>query len=79
MKKQIVIVTLSLLAVLVLSTQVVYSERLVELAKQGNVNAQLYLAESYRNGIGGVNQDHQKALYWYRKSAEEGENTGIKY
>ncbi len=41
------------------------------LAQAGNATAQLRLGSLYFKGIG-VGQDYEKALYWARKSAEQG-------
>ena len=41
-------------------------------AEQGDVTAQLYLAEMYDSGAG-VPQDRLEATRWYRKAAEQGE------
>ena len=40
------------------------------LAEKGNTEAQFYLGELYRKGIGGVAQDNREALKWLRKSAD---------
>ena len=38
-------------------------------AKKGNVDAQYYVGKMYYNGFG-TSQDTEKALFWYKKSAE---------
>ncbi len=42
-----------------------------DLAKKGDELAQFKLGECYSNGRG-VEQDYAKAVYWYTKSAEQG-------
>jgi TPR repeat protein len=42
------------------------------LARQGNALAQFNLALLYHSGAGGVEANEQKAVSWYRKSAENG-------
>ena len=44
-------------------------------AKQGDPKAQNNLGLLYDNGTG-VKQDHQKATFWYRKSAKQGNSVG---
>ena len=44
---------------------------LIKLAEQGSVDAQFYLGECYRCGLG-VQQDDVKAAEWYKKAAEQG-------
>ena len=41
-----------------------------EEAEQGNAEAQYFLASMYDKGDG-VEQDKQKAFYWYTKAAEQ--------
>ena len=41
------------------------------LAAKDNAEAQFYLGELYRKGIGGVEQDNSEALKWLRKSADK--------
>ncbi len=48
------------------------TKQLLELAEQGDVMAQKFLA--YRYDIGqGVKKDYEKAAYWYEKAAEQGD------
>ena len=48
------------------------TKQLLELAEQGDVMAQKFLA--YRYDIGqGVKKDYEKAVYWYEKAAEQGD------
>jgi TPR repeat protein len=42
------------------------------LAKQGNVNAQSYLAFMYENGRG-TPKNNELMRYWYQKAAEQGD------
>ena len=44
-------------------------ENLKELEEQGNAEAQFLLALMYINGEG-IDQDFEKVLYWYERSAE---------
>lgn len=41
-------------------------------AKLGEPWAQLNLGAAYDNGIGGLQEDPQQAVAWYRKAAEQG-------
>ena len=42
------------------------------LAEKGNAEAQFYLGELCRRGIGGVALDYQAAVKWFQKSADQG-------
>ena len=42
-----------------------------KLAEQGNANAQYNLGNCYANGVG-IEKDNEKAVYWFLKSAEQG-------
>lgn len=60
-----------------------YYKTMVNNAGQGDVNAQLTLAIMYGKG-NGVDQDYEKAVYWYTKAAEQGNaqaqnNLGVRY
>ena len=47
------------------------TKQLSELAEQGDVMAQKFLA--YRYDIGqGVKKDYERAIYWFEKAAEQG-------
>ena len=46
-------------------------KRLETLAKQGDLAAQIELANGYRKGIG-VNQDYKTAVKWFTLAAEQG-------
>lgn len=41
-------------------------------ARNGNVESQFYVAESYADGENGVQKDADQAKYWYSKAAEQG-------
>ena len=43
----------------------------IDVAEQGNSDAQGMLGVMYQQGIG-ILEDYQKAAYWYRKAAEQG-------
>ncbi len=54
------------------------SERFLKtkaLAEKGDVLEQVYLGTYYEEG-NGVRQDYEKALYWYRKSANQNNSEG---
>ena len=42
-----------------------------QLAEKENAEAQYYLGVMYNRGIGGVRQDHDEALKWLQKSADQ--------
>ena len=44
-----------------------------ELAEQGDAKSQAMLGLSYREGIGGVQQDAAEAAKWYRLAAAHGD------
>jgi len=50
--------------------QVVYNEQLVQKAKNGDAEAQNNLGWCYWAGSG-VDQDYEKAVYWYEKAASQ--------
>jgi|CXWL01.1.fsa_nt_gi TPR repeat protein len=41
-------------------------------AELGDAESQLRLAQNYNYGWGGKDYDHEQALYWYHKAAEQG-------
>lgn len=43
-------------------------------ANNGDVDAQKYLAESYLNGIHGLNKNMEKAYAWYLRAADQGDD-----
>ena len=47
-------------------------EELIQLAEQGDANAQFNLGAAYDEGTG-VGQDYAEAVRWYRLSAEQGD------
>ena len=50
-------------------------EELIRAAEAGNAAAQTHLGWCYDEGEG-VEVDHEKAFYWYTRSAEAGDATG---
>ena len=73
MKKLVVL----LLAWFIISTSVSAQngtnlKRLETLAKQGDLAAQIELANAYRKGIG-INQDYKTAVKWFTLAAEQGD------
>ena len=78
MKKLIIIagmLTMALFAMADAYTNIinslVYSPELEKLAEEGDVRAQNQLGVMYQQGSG-IEQDIQKAVYWYAKAAEAG-------
>ncbi len=58
-------------------------EEALERAKQGDIDAQFVLGNSYYNGEG-VKQNYAEAAKWYRQAAEQGDgisqyNLGVLY
>jgi len=45
-------------------------------AEKGNAEAQMHLGKMYYNGRG-VPHDHEKAIYWHKKAAEQGNQESI--
>lgn len=43
-----------------------------EVAETGNVKAQFILGTAYYLGLNGAEQDYEKAFYWWKKAAEQG-------
>lgn len=65
------------------SIEVMGEERLIELAREGDVTAQNRLVTMYVRGDE-VPQDYEKAFYWSEKAAEQGDaqaqlNLGLRY
>src|SRR5690554_8203549 len=69
-----------LLATLLLITTMVYAQdpapsmyldKLIDKAEQGDVKAQYDLGFRFEMGID-VDKNYEKALYWYKKAAEQG-------
>ena len=46
-------------------------------ARQGDPEAQDCLGHNYYCGSNGLEEDHEKAAYWYRRCAEQGSEVGI--
>ena len=58
-------------------------QTLQQAAVQGDINAQFFLGESYKQGYE-VQQDYAQAAYWYRQAANQGlpkaqNNLGLLY
>ena len=51
---------------------------ILPLAQKGRADAQYYLASMYDQGYG-IKKDHEKAMEWYKKAAEQGNEGSIKY
>jgi len=68
--KKIIVITFFILCVAASAWGEASFEKTQESAKQGNADAQCYLALIYYRGK--TPQDYKKALYWYTKSAEQG-------
>jgi hypothetical protein len=73
MKK--VFILLFSLASLVCQGQTMF-QIMLQKAQAGDSKAQNDVAAYYREGYG-VQQDYQKAIYWYRKSAAQGDPVGL--
>lgn len=54
------------------SMEIISDEKIIKSAKEGDVKAQYILGNMYHEEGGGVPQDYQKALKWYKKAAEQG-------
>jgi TPR repeat protein len=50
-----------------------YRERLLERARNGEVDAQFELGKNYEAGRIGLPKDFSQAQYWYRKAADQGD------
>ena len=50
-----------------------YRERLLERARNGDVDAQFELGKNYETGRIGLPKDIPQAQYWYRKAADRGD------
>lgn len=60
-----------------------YTQTMQRAAAQGDINAQFFLGESYKQGYE-VRQDYAQAAYWYRQAANQGlpkaqNNLGLLY
>ena len=49
----------------------IVADTLIEVAKQGNVNVQLMLAQHYLEG-NGVPKDIEEAMKWFKMAADQG-------
>jgi len=83
MKKLIILLFTVFLSAGSLSAQSIDVKKLIQLANQGNVEAQYDLGVRYANGEG-VPQDYAQAVKWYRLAADQGLveaqfNLGLKY
>lgn len=50
-----------------------YRERLLERARNGDVDAQFDLGKNYETGRIGLQKDLAQAQYWYHKAADQGD------
>ncbi len=71
MKKLVLLLSLFIISTSVSAQNGTNLKRLETLAKQGDLAAQIELANAYRKGIG-VNQDYKTAVKWYTLAAEQG-------
>ena len=83
MKKPSLILSFILISTIISAESDISLKNLKKLAKQGNLAAQIELANSYRKGIR-VNQDYKTAVKWFTLAAEQGDaisqyNLGIMY
>ena len=82
--KKMMVALLSLgLAQAVLADDVLDFKKTLQVAEQGNAQAQFSLGKMYYEGQG-VRQDYAEAVQWYRKAAEQGvaeaqTNLGLMY
>ena len=82
--KKMMVALLSLgLAQAVLADDVSDFKKTLQVAEQGNAQAQFSLGKMYYEGQG-VRQDYTQAVQWYRKAAEQGDaeaqfNLGVMY
>ncbi|KAF9925567.1 hypothetical protein FBU30_004680 [Linnemannia zychae] len=49
-------------------------EQKIIIASQGDKKAQVALGDIYKDGLGGVEKDYNKAMDWYLKAAEHGDS-----
>ena len=83
MKKLSLILSFTIISTFISAENETSHKNLENLAKQGNLAAQIELAHSYRTGIG-VTQDYKTAIKWFTLAAERGDaasqyNLGIMY
>lgn len=74
MKRSFIVLLLSILTI-ACSAQSLF-DIMLQKAQAGDSKAQNDVAAYYREGYG-VQQDYQKAIYWYRKSAAQGDPVGL--
>ncbi len=72
MKKLIILLFTVFLSVGSLSAQSTDVKKLIQLANQGDVEAQYFLGVAYDLGVEGVPQDDVQAVKWYRLAADQG-------
>ena len=83
MKKLSLILSFIIISTFISAENKTSHENLKNLAKQGNLAAQIELANSNRKGIS-VTQDYKTAVKWFTLAAEQGDaasqfNLGIMY
>ena len=83
MKKLLLILSFIIISTFISAESETSHKNLENLAKQGNLAAQIELANSYRTGIG-LTQDYKTAIKWFTLAAEQGDaasqyNLGIMY
>ena len=71
MKNLSLILSFIIISTFVSAENEISPKNLEDLAKQGNLAAQIELANSYRKGIH-VTQDYKTAVKWYTLAAEQG-------
>ena len=74
MKRSLIVLLLSIISI-ACSAQSLF-DIMLQKAQAGDSKAQNDVAAYYREGYG-VQQDYQKAIYWYRKSAAQGDPVGL--
>ena len=53
-------------------SEVSMAQSFIEAAEQGDAEAQYQVGYSYYVGKNGINKDYDKAVEWFRKSADQG-------
>ena len=69
MKKLVLLFSWFVISTSVSAENEIYLKRLKAFAKQGDLAAQIKLANAYRKGIG-VTQDYKTAVKWFTLAAE---------
>ena len=72
MKKLSLVLSFIIISTYISAESEMSHENLENLAKQGNLAAQIELANSYRTGIG-LTQDYKTAIKWFTLAAEQGD------